>query len=277
MKTFFLCLCILVSWVTYGSAKVCIKNGTIEVSSELKFYGNKNKLGPACAEEISRMFNEPTGQIAIAGKKFKVKFKISYQLITEKEAFGSSSINTRPENNYIRIEDKAYNEEFGRSNNEIGQNCGFYGEADGLGKTTTCAHEYAHGLGLTHYNSRPENKNKPLHGKDLRGKGRPGIMAARGFLVDPDYQYDPKSKAGAKNGTINPSTRKVLWQDMLDLKLESLNYDEHGCAYLGRATNTTYQGDGSTLWQGWRAPIEAMKYLLSDKIGNPPTMCKASQ
>jgi hypothetical protein len=273
MKFFFIFLWSFISCAAFGSAKVCLRNGTIEVSSELKFYGSKNKSGPACAEEIARMFNEPAGQITIGDKKFKV----SYQLIYEKEAFGSASINMRPENNYIRIEDKAFNEEFGRSNNQINQNCGFYSVADDLGKSTTCTHEYAHGIGLIHYNNRPENINKPMHGTDLRGKGRPGIMAARGFYVDPAYQYNPKSKAGAANGTINPSTRKVLWQDVLDLKLDSLSYDEDGCAYLGRATNTTYDGDGSTLWQGWRAPMEAMKYILSDKVGKSPTMCESSK
>ncbi len=269
----FFFLFLLLSENLFASAKVCKKGDTLEVKAELRFYGSKANLGAACAQEISSMFNRPDGKLKIGEKEYNVKFNISYRTVTEEQAFGSSTINFSAENNYIRIEDKAYNEKDGRSNNQISQNCGFYSGADGLGTSTTCVHEFAHGLGLIHYNDRRENKSKSMGGMDLRGTGQPGIMAARGFIVDPEFQYNPNAKAGQPGGTINPNLRKVNWQDILDLKMDQLTYDSAGCSQLGRATQTTYQGDGSTEWQGWSTTIEAMKYLLSGKLGSPPVTC----
>jgi hypothetical protein len=265
----------LFSSLAFGSAKVCKNGDDLIVRAELKFYGKENKLGPKCAQEIFDMFNAPNAKIQIGDKTYNVKFQISHQEIDEKEAFGSSSINRRIENNYIRIEDKAYNEKNGRSNNEIYQNCGFYSSADGLGSSTTCTHEFAHGLGLLHYNDRPENKNKPMKGADLRGLGQPGIMAARGFIVDQEYQWNKSAQAGAAGGTINPALRKVNTQDILDLHLEKLNYDMSGCADLGRRTNTVYKGDGSMEWQGWSTTVDGLKYLMSGTTGTVPTQCRA--
>lgn len=271
---FLLFLISIFSTHAYSSAKVCKKGDVLEVKADLKFYGTLNNLGPKCAQEIFEMFNAPNAKVQIGDKSYVVKFNISHQEINEAEAFGSATINGRIENNYIRIEDKAYNEKNGRSNNEIYQNCGFYSSADGLGNSTTCTHEFAHGLGLLHYNDRLENKNKPMKGADLRGQGQPGIMAARGFIVDQTYQWNKTAQAGAAGGTINPSLRKVNLQDILDLHLENLNYDSSGCARLGRASNTVYRGDGSMEWQGWDNMIDGLKYLAGGTAGTIPIECK---
>lgn len=266
---------IMLSAQAYGSAKVCKKGDDLIVKAELKFYGKQKDLGPKCAQEIFNMFNAPNSKVKVGDKTFNVKFEISHQEIDENEAYGSSTINKRIENNYIRIEDKAYNEPNGRSNNEIYQNCGFYSGADGLGTSTTCTHEFAHGLGLLHYNDRAENKNKPMKGADLRGQGQPGIMAARGFIVDQEYQWNKTAQAGAAGGTINPSLRKVNNQDILDLHLERLSYDSDGCAKLGRATNTVYKGDGSMEWQGWDNMIDGLKFMVGGTAGTVPVQCRA--
>ena len=78
---------------------------------------------------------------------------------------------------------------------------------------------------------------------------------------------------GQKGSTVNPSLRKVNWQDIVDLKMDELDYNSSGCSQLGRASNVTYKGDGSSEWQGWRAPLEAMKYLMSKKAGTMPVTC----
>ena len=277
LKTLTLLTCLCFTQLAFSSAKVC-KNeseGIIEVQSDLKFYGSKSSLGPGCAEEISKMFNETKGELKIGNKSYKVKFKISHQVVTEEQTRGSTSINGRVENNYIRIEDKAYNDKAGRSNNEIRQNCGFYSGADSLGTSTTCAHEFGHSLGLLHYDDRPENKKKSMEGADLRGTGQPGIMAARGFIVDPKYQYNTKVRAGAPGGTINPALRKVKWQDIVDLKLDRLTFDSSGCARLGVVSNTVYKADGSIMEpKKWGVLLGTLDYITSGLVGNAPISCE---
>lgn len=62
-------------------------------------------------------------------------------------------------------------------------------------------------------------------------------MNARGTIVDPQYQYDPKAKPGEKGGTINPDKRKVTQQDINYLNLDKLKYDKNGKANLGSLSN----------------------------------------
>ena len=91
--------------------------------------------------------------------------------------------------------------------------------------STTAAHEYGHTIGLDH-----------PHDLDLRGKGVPGIMYPRGTLVDPQYQYDPEKPAGTKGGTMYPIYRKVLKEDIENLKLYRLSF-KSGNAILGEFSN----------------------------------------
>lgn len=225
-----------------ASARVCINGDKLEVYSNLIFYGGKaQSTAASCAKEIHKMFNQPKVHLKVNGKKLKVKFKISYQVEKEEAVFSSVNINSRIENNYIRVEDKASNEPNGRSNHNLKSNCGFYAHADDLGSSTTCAHEYAHGLGLIHYN---ERKTGYGSNGDLRGKGKPGIMAARGFLVDSQYQWNPKAKAGEAGGTIMPVNREVRAEDILELDLSKLSFDKYGCAPLGKVEGFAYTKDG---------------------------------
>lgn len=98
-----------------------------------------------------------------------------------------------------------------------------------------------HGWGL--WPEPNEQGHPPNH--DLRGQGQPGIMAARGFLVDPEFQYDPNAQAGQTGGTLDPEERKVLQSDIDALGLDRLQFDSRGKAKLGRLTNR-YQQDEST-------------------------------
>lgn len=226
-----------------SSALVCIKGDQLEVYSNMIFYGGKAKsAAPSCAQEIYKMFNRPDVKLKVNGKSLNVKFKISYQVESEEAVFSSVNINGRVQNNYIRVEDKAHNEPNGRSNHNLKGNCGFYSYADDLGSSTTCAHEYAHGLGLTHYNERKKGYGS---NSDLRGSGVPGIMAARGFLVDQKYQWNPKALAGHAGGTIKPSNREVRKEDILDLNLDKLSFDKNGCAPLGKVEGFAYTKDGN--------------------------------
>ena len=58
-------------------------------------------------------------------------------------------------------------------------------------------------------------------------------MYPRGTLVDPHFQYYPEVAAGEKGGTLNPFTRKVLQQDIDDLHLDALAFNEKGMAMVG--------------------------------------------
>ncbi|PIP89778.1 MAG: hypothetical protein COW01_07920 [Bdellovibrionales bacterium CG12_big_fil_rev_8_21_14_0_65_38_15] len=259
--------------IVFGSAKVCLVDNEIEIKSNLIFYGSKadRSIAQKCAFEISKMFNSPQSKVKIGGKEFKVKFKISYQVESEKNVFKSVNINQRVENNYIRIEDEAYNNDWKRSNQVLSGNTGFFSTKDGLGDSTTCAHEYAHGLGLDHYDERGIEFSK-----NLRGDGQPGIMASRGYLVDPQFQYDPNARAGQAGGTLNPALRKVIPQDIVDLQLDRLNFNPYnGCSQLGKVSGFAYTKDGeSKSGNSWYL-FDAFDHLISSIRGNEsqPTTC----
>ncbi|RYY90701.1 MAG: hypothetical protein EOO15_01570 [Chitinophagaceae bacterium] len=74
---------------------------------------------------------------------------------------------------------------------------------------------------------------------NLIGTGLPGIMAARGTEVDPQYRRDPKSKTS----TVDPAKRRVLKSD-LEKAFKHLNYNpETGQWQIGKATNNFYAND----------------------------------
>jgi len=227
--------------LSFASARVCVdhKNKGISVSSHIFFYGEQafHTQAKPCVDEINRMFNNGTLiQLNKRGSWKKLKFNVSYSLISEVKA-REIFFNRDPELNVIRIDTPPTTKYVDVSEHSLGGNHGYFLPSNGLGTSTTCAHEYAHGLGLAH----PENL-------DFRGKGTPPIMAAGGSLVDPQFQYDPKAKAGGAGGTINKIHRKVSLKEMQDLNLGDLDYSwvtqDVECADLGKVTNRVYEKNG---------------------------------
>lgn len=100
-----------------------------------------------------------------------------------------------------------------------------------MGKSTTAPHELGHGYGLDHSE------------EDQRGKGQPDIMSARGTYVDPEYQYDPKAKAGEKGGTINPYKRKVTLKNIKEI-LDKVNFNDNGRGKSYKVSNIIFDKDG---------------------------------
>ncbi len=205
-----------------GSAE--INEQQLVIRSHIITYGQaaNDSLTEMMRDEIETMWNEPKGMIRTDDVEFRVVFKITSSF---RPSIADIDIyrNLDPRNNYFRIEEFAYgNISFVDG---LGCNSGYFKLENLYKGSTTAAHEYGHTLGLDH----PDDL-------DLRGKGVPGIMYPRGTLVDPQFQYDPGVPAGTKGGTLHPIYRKVLQEDIDQLKLHKLKY-EHGKAILGAFTN----------------------------------------
>ena len=194
------------------------------IHSHIVIYGHAAtpQLTGQIREEIETMWNEPGALINIQSSALVVRFKITAEFkqhISDIEVYQ----NDDPRNNYFRIEEFA----LGNISFVDGINCnsGFFKLENLYPGSTTAAHEYGHTIGLDH--------PKDL---DLRGKGVPGIMYPRGTLVDPQFQYDPSKPAGVTGGTMHPIHRRVLPQDIANLKLHKLRF-RNNKAILGEFTN----------------------------------------
>lgn len=196
------------------------------ISSHIITYGNAadEAITESIREEIETMWNEPEVSLTFNGLRFKVIFRITAELkkgITDIDIYQ----NVDPRNNYFRIE------EFARGNisfvDGLGCNSGYFKLENLYKGSTTAAHEYGHTLGLKH----PTDL-------DLRGKGVPGIMYPRGTLVDAEFQYNPAGRAGdsSNGGTMHPQFRKVKTEDILDLQLHKLDF-ENNLSIIGEFTN----------------------------------------
>ncbi len=209
----------------------------VRVTSCLYLYGSEanDELGKLIIEEINRMYNEPQGTVRIQDRDMRVVFNISYALINTNEALRMSSFNDSYLNNFIRIEAENHITRsfmgFG-----LGDNAGHWLTSDNLGTSTTAAHEFGHSLGLDH----PANP-------DFRGSSAPPpIMAARGSLVDPQYQWNPLAKAGEYGGTMNPIHRRVS-QEEIALIVEGLTFDETETYYIGYLSNNLFDRKGTVV------------------------------
>lgn len=192
----------------------------ITISSIFHFYGDAatEELATSLALDISNHWNEPEAKVEIDDQEYTVRFEItgiySPALDPEKVWY-----NDNPRLNFFRIEE--YAEGDISYVDEIGCNTGYLKLANLLQTSTTIAHEYGHTLGLLH----PEIN-------DVRGKGIPRIMYPRGTLCDAAMQYDPTAVAGEYGGFLNPVHRKVLQEDIDELKLHRLSF-QNNLAVIG--------------------------------------------
>lgn len=182
------------------------------IHSNIILYGAAatEELAQQCADEIRTMWNEPEATVTIKGETYTVVFVIAGYFFSNLDPDDIFN-NRNPRNNYFRVEDFVHgNISFVDG---LGCNTGYFKLENLYKGSTTAAHEYGHTLGLDH----PTDM-------DIRGKGVPGIMYARGTLVDPEYQYDPFVPAGEKGGTMHPMYRKVRREDIGLLQLGSYNF-----------------------------------------------------
>lgn len=204
--------------------EVEISNRVILIQSHIITYGSAatQELTQQIRDEIETMWNEAQGRVMLENEPYHVQFRMTAEIkanITELEVLQ----NTNPRNNYFRIEAFVH----GRISfvDGLGCNSGYFLLENLYKGSTTAAHEYGHTLGLEH-----------PHYLDIRGTGVPGIMYPRGTLVDPEFQYDPLIPAGQKGGTMHPMYRKVKQEDIQNLKLHKLDF-ENGRAVIGDFTN----------------------------------------
>jgi RHS repeat-associated protein len=218
-----------------GVAVIDEKKHKITVQMKFVFYGSKasGSIARAAGDEIVNQYNGAKGKVTIDGKTYKVKMQVSYTVVSESKAKGMAKDNTDARLNFVRVEQN--NTAQGRSFFEIGGNSGFFNTSDNLGTSTTAPHEVGHGFGLMH--SEP----------DQRGNGQPNIMAARGTLVDPEYQYDQKSAAGTPGGTINPAKRLVTQENITNM-FNRVGFNKDGIGVIGGPlTNYIYDSNGNVI------------------------------
>lgn len=207
---------------------------TATIESHFVFYGDAANVNTATAivTEIETMYNAPNATAIINDEILLIRFKITFELTTEQGVKEMLKTNTDGRKLFVRIED---NKPAGtgistnRSEMCLGDNCGFFVTSDNLGFSTTAAHEYGHSLGLVH----------PQY--DLRGTGNPGIMAARGTLVDEPWRYDGWEKTDYQG--VDPSKRTVTQADIM-LVVEKIKLNSNGFADIGASSNRFYNRNG---------------------------------
>ena len=205
---------------------------TATLYASIFLYGNEatDDLALTVAEDINEQWSKALATVKINGEEylFKVETKgFSKPDLKPEEIFE----NDNPLNNYFRVEQKAA----GNISyvDGLGSNTGYFQLDNILNHSTTAAHEFGHTLGLPH-----------PYDMDIRHKEVPGIMYPRGTLVQPQFQYDPSVEAGTVGGTMNPIHRLVTQEDVDDLKIERLDFNDLGVAVIGAFTSIWHENEG---------------------------------
>ena len=208
-----------------GEAELIKASRTIVIKSVLIFYGDAASadLTEQIADDTQCHWNEPRAEVIIDDQLYGVLFDIQgkYMPDLEPEAVW---YNDDPTLNFFRIEE--YVEGNISFVDAIGCNTGYYKLENLLQTSTTAAHEYGHTLGLVH--------PKVL---DVRGISVPRIMYPRGTICDPAYQYDPLAEINAPGGCLNPVYRRVLQEDIDELNLQKLDFNNKNKAVVGEFTS----------------------------------------
>ena len=217
-----------------GEAELQPHSNQLVIHASIIIYGDaaNDILAKQIAKDIQDHWNEADGKVQITKgwftkKTYNVKFNMEGRFdigLTPQIVFENSN----PRNNYFRIE------EYASGNisfvDGIYSNTGYFKLENLLDNSSTAAHEFGHTIGLDH-----------PHHLDIRGKGTPGIMYPRGTWVDPQFQYYPDVAPGEKGGTLNPFTRKVLQNDIDDLQLHKLYFNNDGLAIIGGFTSIWHE------------------------------------
>ncbi|HWK02829.1 MAG TPA: hypothetical protein VNS58_04330 [Puia sp.] len=212
-----------------GEVELHTASHRLLIRSIIHFYGDAadKELAIRIAEEIGYLWNEPKTSLKIRKEWYEVHFEIE-GVYTPDLPPATVWHNIDPRLNFFRIEEFSLHDI--SFVDGLGSNTGYFKLGNLPRHSTTAAHEYGHTLGLDH--------PKRL---DIRGGGQPGMMYPRGTLCDPAFQYDPAASAGGPGGTLNPFTRKVLTNDIEQLRLHRLSFDRRGFGVLGEFSSLYHQ------------------------------------
>lgn len=209
--------------------EVELNNNNLIIHAVIFIYGDaaNDNIAKFVAADIAHFWNDAKATANIGGKQYHVAFnmegiwakQLQPEMIYE---------NTNPRNNYYRIE------EYASGNisfvDGLNSNTGYFKLDNLLHNSTTAAHEFGHSLGLDH-----------PHNLDIRGEGVPGIMYPRGTITDAEFQYDPGAQPNGPGGTMSPFKRRVLRQDIENLQLHKLKFNNSGFAVLGGFSSIWHQ------------------------------------
>jgi hypothetical protein len=200
-----------------------------DASKTLRVIGRIVYSGPALTDaiaeastrEIQDMWSEIPTDVKVNGTTYRVEFQIDHVIEGRQELpnLESCAYNFIQVVNKTNAGDRSYYTGLGSRN-------GVFYTSDGLGTSTTAAHEFGHGLMLDHNDG------------DQQAAMVPGIMFARGTMVRPEFQWDPKAQPGAAGGTINPKFRKVRSEDIQAIPFSSVRnkiFKPIGCLGEGKA------------------------------------------
>ena len=248
---------------SFGSALVLLDRdaGLATVQGKIIFYGPQatEDVAYSAATEVQTYWNGGTDSYPatqylstmIEGKSYQVIFDISYQLVSDETAKDMMATSPGPELTFIQIlQGNAANGDRSYMS-DLGANTGVWYLSDDIGKSTTVAHEFGHGMGLAH----------PVK-SDWRGRGQPDIMSPRGTIVDADYQWNVNAAAGAAGGTISPYKRRVIQWDINNLQLSQLNFGYGTSAALNRPLAETPWSNEMSNWTGF-----SLEYHFAPSVG----------
>lgn len=206
----------------------------ILIYNHIVFYGSmaSEELAEKITREAEQMWNEPQGKVLLNGKTYRVIFQLDWELdlLLKDDTIFENQDTWRK---FFRIEE---NHEGNISFvDAIGSNTGFLLVKNIANEgSTTFAHELGHCWNLVH--------PKTI---DFRNASVPHIMCPRGTYVKPEFQYDANKKVWEENGvlqfeqgaTLNPIHRKVTQENIDDLQLFKLKFNEESGANLAKLTN----------------------------------------
>lgn len=203
------------------------KNRTITVYSKLYFYGSgaTPELSKKIATGIASQWNGANAEVKIDGIEYSVRFRISYETVSVEKARKLAATNKDPKNNFICIaRGPKEKSSFARTSKyngvRVGGNSFWFNTNDDLENSTTPAHEFGHGFGLSHPN------------EDLsEATERPDIMVPRNRPYGKNWSV--KNKKGIR--VVNPNSRRV----------SAKNVQEAADHNFGKPNNIIFNNDGS--------------------------------